>query len=84
MHLPTRTNIFRAINLPYHILSFLFGKEHPLWARLLLGFLLMFASCFIEPHPTVMDAVRGMVHAIGMVPLLDALIEWHDRHCSKP
>jgi hypothetical protein len=71
--------VLKAINLPMHVLNLVVGKNHPLWARLCLGLIIMIGSAFIEPHPTFLDAVKGAVHAIGMVPFLDALIDLENK-----
>lgn len=63
------------INVPRHILTLLVGKDHPIWLRLFVGALIMFGSEFIRPKFEVMDALRGLIHAVGAVPWVEALIE---------
>lgn len=74
-----RCNLFRKVlfyvNVPRHILTLLVGRDHPVWLRLLVGLLIMFASEFIRPKFEVLDAIRELIHAVGAVPWIEAIID---------
>lgn len=69
-----RKKLLHTVNVPKHILNQVAGKSHPLWSRLLFGFLIMIASTMIAESFVFMAAIRELVHAVGAIPYIEWLV----------
>ena len=73
------SKFLHVTNVPKHVLNQVVGKSHPLWSRLLLGFLIMLCSSFIAESFVVFAAIRELIHAIGAIPWL----EWFSANAEE-
>lgn len=72
-----RKQILRAVNLPRYILNHTIGEDHPIWHRLILGFVFMMIGHYMgEIHTFIIGCAGGFVHAFGAVPWLDWIISF--------
>lgn len=79
-----RKEVLRQINLPRHILNHTVGKNHPWWVRIVFGTVIIYLGSLIPEAPFIIKPLGQLVHAIGAIPYLYAMIDFSDPHDKTP